>query len=692
MADSAATEDGAARENRAGPEEQQRAEELRARIRRANDLYYNQNAPDISDAAYDALTRELRALEERYPELVTPDSPTQAVGAELITTFRPLQHRMPLLSLDNAFNSDELRGWEERTRRILAIGPDVPIEYVCELKIDGLSVNLTYERGSFVQGATRGDGFTGEDITLNLRTIEAIPRHLKAAGGQLPDFIEIRGEVFLSHHEFARINAEAEEQGSRTFANPRNAAAGSLRQKDPSETAKRRLDIFLYAVGECEGCRFQSQAELLESYARWGLRTNPNIRICPGLEEVIAFCAEWQARKVDLPYDTDGVVVKVNSFDLQRELGTNSRSPRWAIAYKYPALQVRTRVEDIQVQVGRTGAITPVAHLEPVAVAGVTVSRATLHNEDEIRRKDVRIGDTVVIQRAGEVIPEVVEVVTSLRTGAERVFEMPTVCPSCGSELVRPEGEAVLRCLNPDCPKKIKEGLQHFTSRLAMDIEGVGEKQSDQLTESGLLRDPADLYTITLDQLLPFERMGEKLASKILANVERSKTRPMANVIYALGIRHIGEHTAEVLASHFGSLDALRSATVEQLDAVHEIGHTTAESIAAWFAEERNQRMLDKLAAAGVRPTAHAAAPTSDTFAGKTFVFTGTLGQLKRDEAETMVKQRGGRASGTVSKNTSYVVAGEAAGSKLAKAQELGVPVLTEDEFIAMCAADEPSD
>jgi len=670
---------------RAGAAEQDRAEALRAQIKRANHLYYVQDAPEISDAAYDALLKELRQLEERYPEQITPDSPTQTVGAEVSTTFRPLRHRQPMLSLDNAFGADELRSWEEKNRRVLGMRGDVPIEYVCELKIDGLSVNLTYENGRFSRGATRGDGYVGEDITRNLQTIEALPRmlstHEKPA---LPALIEIRGEVFMSHPEFARINAEAEEQGGRTFANPRNAAAGSLRQKDPAETARRKLDVFLYAIGDSEGASFESQIQLLQTYARWGLRTNPNVRVCTGLDEVIAFCDEWKERKTTLPYDTDGVVVKVNSFNLQRELGTNSRSPRWAIAYKYPALQVRTRVEDIGVQVGRTGAITPVAHLQPVAVAGVIVSRATLHNEDEIRRKDVRIGDTVVIQRAGEVIPEVVEVVTAERDGSEVVFQMPTNCPSCGSDLVRPEGEAVLRCLNPICPKKVVEALRHFTGRGAMDIEGIGDKQCEQLTESGLVKDPADLYSLTKEQLLQFERMGDKLATKILANIENSKTRPLANLIFALGIRHIGEHSAEVLAEAFHSLEALRNASVEQLASVHEIGQTTAESIAAWFADPRNVSILDKLHDAGVRPTANGSAPVSDQFAGKIFVFTGTLIRLKRDEAEEMVKQRGGRASGSVSKQTSYVVAGESAGSKLAKAQELGVPVLTEDEFIEM--------
>lgn len=677
----------------AGPRERERAEQLTAQIRRANYLYYAQDAPEISDAAYDALMAELRQLEETYPELVSADSPTQRVGTDAVTTFQPFRHRVPMLSLDNAFGADDLRAWEEKIRRQLALDAVTPIEYVCELKIDGLSVSITYEQGVFVSGATRGDGDTGEDISANLRTIPAIPRHLHAPTTHdgalafedpLPALIEVRGEVFMSHKEFARINAELEEKGGKTFANPRNAAAGSLRQKDPSITARRRLDVFFYTLGANEGGRFESQFQLLQTYREWGLRTNPNVRVCPDLDAVIAFCDEWGTKKQDLPYDIDGVVVKVNSFALQQELGQVSRSPRWAIAYKYPALQVKTKVESIEVQVGRTGALTPVANLTPVALAGVTVARATLHNQDEIKRKDVRVGDTVVIQRAGEVIPEIVEVVTADRDGDEVEFLMPTHCPACGTEVVRPEGEAVIRCPNPHCPKQVELSVQHFASRTAMDIEGLGDKQCEQLTASGLVKDVADLYTLTKEQLLGFERMGDKLATKILNNIENSKTRPLARLIHALGIRHIGEHASEVLASHFGTLEKLQTATVEELEKVHEIGKTTAESIAAYFADADHQEMLCKLKAAGVAPEAHVGAPQSDELAGKTFVFTGTLVRFKREEAEALVKRMGGRSSGSVSKQTAYVVAGDNAGSKLAKATELGVPVLTEDEFAEM--------
>ena len=674
---------------RAGAAERDRADKLRAQINHANYLYYAQDAPEISDAAYDALMRELRQLEETYPELVSADSPTQRVGTEVTDTFQPFRHRVPMLSLDNAFSLDDLRGWEDKIRRTLGAGPELQVEYVCELKIDGLSVNLTYENGRFAQGGTRGDGLTGEDITLNLRTVAALPMQLREQGSSLESssLVEIRGEVFMTHREFARINEELEEKGGKTFANCRNMAAGSLRQKDPNITAGRKLDIFLYAVGACEGCNFSSQYELLQTYREWGLRTNPNVQVCANLDEVMAFVETWGGKKDSLPYDIDGVVIKVNDFGLQRELGYVSRSPRWAIAYKYPALQVRTKVERIDVQVGRTGALTPVAILTPTALAGVIVSRATLHNEDEIKRKDVRVGDTVVIQRAGEVIPEIVEVVSGERTGDEVAFEMPRQCPSCQTDVEKPEGEAVTRCPNALCPAKLQEGLELFVNRRAMDIEGLGERHIRQLVSTGLVQDFADLYTLDKDKFLTLERMGDKLATKILANIANSKTRPLANVIYALGIRHIGEHSSEVLAAHFGTLEKMRAADAAALAAVHEIGRTTAESIAAWFGDARNAQIIDKLLANGVCPAPHQSAPSSDELKGKTFVFTGTLARIKREEAEDMVKKRGGRSGGSVSKQTSYVVAGESAGSKLTRAQELKTPVLTEDEFLDMIAA-----
>ncbi|HXG23949.1 MAG TPA: NAD-dependent DNA ligase LigA, partial [Chthonomonadales bacterium] len=642
-----------------------RVEELRAAINHHNYLYYVLDSPEISDAAYDLLFQELRALEEQYPELVTPDSPTQRVGAGIATTFAPVAHRVPMLSLDNAFDAEELREWDRRIKRFLGLHPDERIEYLAELKMDGLSISITYENGQLVRAATRGNGFTGEDVTPNVRTIRSIPLRLRnpdlnraAKDGRclhpVPTLLEARGEIFLTHHEFARINAVNEETGVPTFANPRNAAAGSVRQKDPRITASRNLDAFFYAVGACEGCNFESQSDLLNAYRAWGLKTNPNVRLCADIDEALQFIEEWATRKETLHYDIDGVVVKVNSFALQQDLGFVSRSPRWAIAYKYPAKQARTKVEDIVVQVGMTGAVTPVAVLTPVPLAGVTVSRATLHNEDEIRRKDVRIGDTVVVQRAGDVIPEVVEVVASERNGSERIFTMPANCPSCGTPLVRPEGEAVRRCPNRTCPEKQRQRLQHFVSRNAMEIESLGGKRIDQLIDAGLVRDAADLYHLTLEQLLPLERMGEKLASNILSAIEQSKTRPLNRVINALAIRHVGEHTASVLANHFGSLEALMNASVEELAAVHEIGETTAESIHAFFADPENRDLVQRLLAAGVRPQPPEHAPRSDRFAGQTFVFTGTLTRFTREEAEALVRQGGGRASSSVSRQTTY--------------------------------------
>ncbi len=694
-----------------------RVESLRAQINYHNYRYYVLDAPEISDATYDRLFQELRRLEEEYPALITPDSPTQRVGADLTTTFAPITHRTPMLSLDNAFGAEELREWDQKIKRYLGMEPHSPIEYVAELKIDGLSISLTYEKGRLVTAATRGNGITGEDVTPNIRTIRAIPLALVAYAPQnaepavasspsqpslfeetapivssppspaagIPELIEVRGEIFLSHEEFARINAAAEQAGAPTFANPRNAAAGSVRQKDPRVTAGRNLDAFFYAVGACEGRSFESQQELLHTYRAWGLKTNPHMRVCPDIEAVLEFTQIWDTGRDSLHYDIDGVVVKVNSMAMQRELGFVSRSPRWAIAFKYPPRQAQTVVEDIVVQVGMTGALTPVAILRPIRLGGVMVSRATLHNQDEIDRKDVRIGDTVVVQRAGEVIPEIVEVILSARTGQETPFQMPSVCPACGAEVVRAEGEAVIRCPNRACPEKSRQRLLRFVSRNAMDIESLGEERIDQLLEAGLVRDAADLYSLTKEQLLPLERMGEKLAGNILAAIEQSKTRPLNRLIFALGIRHVGEHMAETLANHFGTLERLSQATAEELGSVYEVGRATAESVASFFADNDNRHMVERLIAAGVSPQAAEFAPQSDRFAGKTFVFTGTLTQLTREEAEARVKRLGGRASGSVSKSTSYLVAGENAGSKLTKAQQLGVPVLTEEQFLQMC-------
>lgn len=667
-------------------EVRRRIESLRDQIRRHNHSYYILDAPTISDAAYDELFRELVALETAWPEAASDLSPTQRVGVGAVTGFEPAAHRVPMLSLDNAFGEDELREWDRRIKRHLAMDLDSPIEYVAELKLDGLSVSLLYQNGVLARAATRGDGASGEDVTPNVRTIRSVPLELLASEASLaPSLMEVRGEVLLTHAEFQRINQVNEQSGAPTFANPRNAAAGSLRQKDPAVTASRRLDAFFYAVGALEGVAVASQTDLLARYRAWGLRTDGHTRACADIDGVLAFVEEWASRRESLPYDTDGVVVKVNDFALQADLGAVSRSPRWAIAFKYPPSQARTRVEDIVVQVGMTGALTPVARLAPVQVGGVTVSRATLHNEDEIRRKGVRIGDVVVVQRAGEVIPEVVEVVTAERTGAEREFVMPAGCPACGAAIARPEGEAVARCPSDTCPEKVRQRLQHFVSRRAMDIESLGGRRLDQLIDAGLVRSPADLYRLTEADLIPLERMGERLAANVIAAIARSRERPLARVVYALGIRHVGEHTAEVLAERFGDALALADAAVEEMAAVHQVGRTTAESVRAFF-DGGGRELLAALRAAGVAaPTAHAA-PRGERFAGMTFVFTGSLTQFTREEAEAAVKQEGGRAASSVSRATTFVVAGESAGSKLAKARDLGVPVLSEGEFASMLA------
>ncbi len=665
--------------------ELERIAELRAIIVRANNAYYVEDAPLLSDSEYDALVLELRELEKQLPELAGDSPPTVQVGAPASPAFAPVTHGVQMLSLDNAFSVEDLAAWEQRTVRLLGLSAAEMIDYVCELKIDGLSVSILYENGEFKRAATRGDGTIGEDITANVATLKSIPHSLNGQHA-FPARIEIRGEVFLSHQEFARINESLEERAGKTFANCRNAAAGSLRQKDPTVTARRNLNALFYTVGEVSPWDVNSQSELLAQYADWGMPTNPHVRKCKGLAEVSLFVQEWETRKEDLDYDIDGVVIKVDSFALQRELGQVSRAPRWAIAYKYPALQVRTRVERIDVQVGRTGALTPVAILAPVAVAGVVVSRATLHNEDEIRRKDVRVGDVVVVQRAGEVIPEVVEVVIAERLGGEREFEMPASCPICGSPVVRVPGEAVTRCPNQACPARQQQVLEHFVSRGAMDIEGLGTRHIEQLLSTGIVRDAADIYGLTAEKLAALDRMGDKLATRLLQNIQASKTRPLEKLIFALSIRHIGERSASILAAHFGTLDNLRTASAKEIAEIHEIGQTMADSVAAWFADARHQELLQKLLEAGVRPKESASALVSSNLAGKSFVFTGTLTKLKREQAEYMVRTMGGRASGSVSRSTSYLVAGDAAGSKLEKAQELGVAVLTEDEFLALVA------
>lgn len=663
------------------PSDAAKIDELRQQINHHNYRYYVLDSPVVSDAEYDRLMQELARLEEEHPELITPDSPTQRVGASPTTAFESYTHRQPMLSLSNAFGEEELIAFDQRIKRMLGIGSDSDIEYVSELKIDGLAVSLTYENGRFTRGATRGDGSSGEDITVNLRTVKSIP--LVLLNDPIPTFIEVRGEVFLLHDEFRRINKEREETGEPTFANPRNAAAGSIRQLDSSITAQRNLDIFVYGTGLVQGAEFTTHFETLNALKSWGFKVNPNIRVCRNIGQVMEYISEWGEKRETLGYDIDGVVVKVNSLDLQERLGFVARSPRWAAAYKYPATQETTVIRDIIVQVGRTGALTPVAVMDPVEVGGVTVSRATLHNEDEIKRKDIRIGDTVIIQRAGDVIPEVVQVIVDKRTGSEIVFKMPDKCPVCGGDVERPEGEAVARCVNLTCPAQVKERIIHFTSRNALNIEGVGPGQVDQFVDKGLIRDPADLYSLELDDLLSLERMGDKLASNILAAIEKSKDTTLARLIYGLGIRHVGEHVAQVLADHFRSLDKLQAASEDELGEVPEIGPVIAKSIIMFFAQPENLAVLKKLEQAGVRPRVEEI-HESEKFAGKTFVFTGTLQTFAREEAEEKIRLLGGRAASSVSKSTDFVVAGESAGSKLQMARDLGITILTEQEFIDM--------
>ncbi|HET8680050.1 MAG TPA: NAD-dependent DNA ligase LigA [bacterium] len=654
-----------------------RAARLREEIEDHNYKYFVLDAPTISDAAFDRMVRELRDLEARYPELVTPDSPTQRVGAPPSAAFTAVRHRTPMLSLANAFEEAELDAWEKRVGATLG---DVEVGYVCELKIDGAAVNLTHEAGRLVTGATRGDGFQGEDVTPNLRTIQSLPLRLR--GKKPPAVLEVRGEVYLPRKAFEAVNAEREARGEPRFANPRNAAAGALRQLDPQITARRPLQIFVYS-GRAEGVRLRSHWETLRWLRNAGFRTNPHTARFTSLDDVKAYIADWTTRRATLDYETDGVVVKVDAFDQQAELGATTHAPRWALAYKFPAEQAITKVLDISINVGRTGALTPAADLEPVHVSGVTVSSATLHNEDEIARKDIRIGDWVIVQRAGEVIPEVVTPLPERRTGAERRFVMPERCPVCNTPVERPSGEAVTRCPNLACPAQVLERLYHFASRGAMDIEGLGGKLIAQMVDRGLVRDPADIYHLTKEQTLTLERMGDKLAQNIIDAIDRSRDTTFARFLYALGIRHVGAHVAELLAAHFQTPQALMNASFEEVRDVQGIGPTIAESVVSFFAQQPNHELVERLLAAGVKPKA--AAPASierdGPLAGAQVVFTGTLSRWTRGQAEALAREAGGTPQDSVTKRTAYLVAGESPGTKIEKARKLGVKVLTEDEF-----------
>ena len=658
-------------------------EKLRDEIRRHDELYYVENAPEISDRAYDQLLEELQKLEAANPELITPDSPTQRVGGRPAEGFPEVVHTRQMLSLDNSYNIDELRAFDDRCRR-LAEGRS--LEYVAELKIDGLSLSLQYEDGLLARGVTRGDGRIGEDVTQNARTIRSVPLRLKTQAKRIDATLEVRGEVFIPRDVFERTNAEREEAGEPRFANPRNAAAGAIRQLDSRLVAKRKLDMFAYDLLVNGRKPFPTHWESLDWLDNAGFRVNPHRKLCKTIDEVIDFANEKEALRDDLGYEIDGLVVKVNSTALQDEFGATSKAPRWASAYKYPARQASTKVLDIFVSVGRTGALTPVAFLEPVFLAGTTVSRATLHNEDEIGRLGIKIGDWVMIEKSGEIIPKVLSVVTSKRTGEEKEFKPPKNCPVCGGLISRPEGEVVARCVAADCTAQLLGKLIHFASRRAMRIEGLGVSLAEQLIAVGLVKDVGDLYSLTLDQVASLERMAKKSATNLLSQIEASKSRDLSNLIYALGIRHVGERTAGILAHEMGSLERLTNATVEELDAIPEIGLTVAESVRDWFDDEGNRALCDRLRAAGVKTEAarRSSGIVDERFAGKQFVLTGTLAGFTRDEARAMIEARGGRVNSSVSKKTDYVVAGEAAGSKLDKAESLGVTVIDEATFKEM--------
>ncbi len=656
-----------------------RAEELRALLHHHNYCYYILNRPEISDAEYDRLFNELKELEAAHPELLTPDSPTQRVGGAVAEGFASVEHRVPMLSLDNAYTAEEIREFEARLRRAL---PGESFTYVCEPKVDGLGVALLYEKGRLLRGATRGDGRLGEDITQNLKTVRTIPLRLRGPLAEL-ETLEVRGEVYMTHEAFARLNRTLEAEGEEPFANPRNAAAGSVRQKDSSITARRPLDFSVYAVSHAVPDPFTSHWDAMQALNGAGFRVNPRARRCPDIEAVIAVCAELERDRMRLGYDADGVVVKVDSLDQQRRLGATTHHPRWAVAYKFPAQQATTVVRKILVNVGRTGALTPSALLDPVEIAGATISRATLHNADEIERLDVREGDTVVVERAGDVIPHILRVLQEKRPAGAVPFLFPTTCPVCGSAAFRPEGEVVSRCTNSACPARLKEGLLHYGSRRAMDIEHLGEAVVEQLVDRGLVRTFADLYGLGVDHLAALERLAEKSASNLHAAIQGSKGRGLARLLFALGIRYVGESVARILAMEFGSMDRLARATEEQLGAVHGIGPRIAQSVALFFQQPENRRLIAALQRAGVKMTEEASAGPKPLL-GKTFVLTGGLSRLSRDEAKAAIRRLGGRVSASVSRKTDYVIVGRDPGSKAEEAKRLGIPMLDEEAFQAL--------
>ncbi|HUP60605.1 MAG TPA: NAD-dependent DNA ligase LigA [Thermoanaerobaculia bacterium] len=649
-------------------------EKLRKALERHNRLYYLDAAPEITDHAFDQMMKRLQELEAQHPEHFDANSPSQRVGGAPIGEFETVIHEPPMLSIDNAYSLDELREWDERVRR--GLGAD-DAEYVAELKIDGVSISLLYENGNLIRGATRGDGVRGDDVTPNVRTVRALPLKIdpKVKG------LEVRGEIYISKRDFAKLNEAIEDAGHEPLANPRNAAAGSLRQKDPKLVSQRKLSAYVYHVITLDGRQAESQWDAYALLDRLGFPTNPKRALCPALDDVIAFIEHWREHRHDLDFEIDGIVIKVNRRELQLELGATSKAPRWAVAFKYPPEAAQTVVRNINLYVGRTGTVTPVAEFDPVRLGGTKVVNASLHNFEELARKDVRIGDTIVVEKGGDIIPKVVDVLTGKRPRSAKAFKAPANCPVCGEPLHRFEDEVAIRCINQGCPAIVLQSLTHFASRKAMDIEGLGWQTVDALLKSGLVTDYASLYELTVEQVAELERKGEKSAAKLIENIERSKKNELARLIFGLGIRMVGERAAKILADRFRSLDALIHATFDELVEVHEIGPKVAEAITIYFSVPANRERLEKMQRLGVAPS-YVATATGDKLAGKTVVVTGTLTRFSRDEIHKLIEREGGKPSGSVSSKTSYVVAGEAAGSKLEKAKSLGVPVLTEEEFL----------
>ena len=652
-------------------------EKLREALKRHDYLYYVLNKPEIPDQEYDRLYKNLKKLEDAYPEFITPDSPTQRVGGEPVSGFKTVKHIVPMLSMDNTYSADEIRQFDKRVKKNLE---GAAVEYVVELKFDGVSASLLYENGRWARGATRGDGLEGDDVSSNLKTIRSIPLRFADTVKKVPKLVEVRGEVYMTKDGFEKINREKEKKGEELFANPRNAAAGSLKLLDPRLVATRHLDIYIWGTGHCEGVDFRTHVEMLEYLKNAGFRVNPHFKLCRTVEEVIEYCNLWEIKRDKLEFDIDGMVLKVNDLGQREKLGFTTKSPRWAIAYKFPAEKALTEVKDIIVQVGRTGAITPVAILKPVHLSGTTVSRATLHNFDEIARLGLKVGDKVYVEKSGEIIPKVLSVAMEKRTGKEKAFSMPARCPACGSKLVREEDEVALRCENVGCPAQIKETILHFASRNAMDIEGMGDAIVDQLVDKSLVKDYGDIYHLKFEDVKNLERMAEKSARNLMDAIEESKKNDLNRLIYALGIRHVGEHAAWVLANHFGSIEKLERETEDNLTKVREIGPAIANSIYTFFRNKENLKILKKLKDAGM--AIEMAKPLKKgPLDGKTIVITGTLKSYSRSGSETIIRKLGGNVSSSVGKGTDFLVAGEEPGSKLKRAEALGIKILNEDEF-----------